>query len=301
MLQTYTSSQLLAPSSSNILEEVIEVITLAFTEDPATKWLFTNHKRPQYLTAIPHYFRFLVFASLQAGAIVVVSREDPKPTSNEEPAPAPSASSPTPLTGKIQAAAITILPSGNAKMGSYLNALRAGFLGVVWHCGLGVIWRLFTQLLPAMEALEARLYPNPADRGHHYTLLFLGARPGMQGKGLGKTLLLELQRIVSEAAAAEAPEATAAADGTGKNGKSDSTTATNATITTGPKRLGPAPLYLEASTPTSKRLYERVGFVTRDTTVYGKLDEQQGKDIDIRENGEVVGGRMFAMFWSPVV
>lgn len=293
MLQTYTSSQLLAPSSSDILEEVVEVITLAFTEDPATKWLFSNHKRSQYLAAIPHYFRFLVFASLQVGSIVVISREDPKPASNEEPAAAPP---PPPPTGRIQAASITILPSGNAKMGSYLNAFRAGFLGVIWRSGLGVIWRLLTQMLPAMEALEARLYPNPAERGHHYTLLFLGARPGMQGKGLGKTLLLELQRIVSEAAAAETAEAIAAVDAAGINGKSGSTTPS----TSGPKSLGPAPLYLEASTPTSKRLYERVGFVTRDTTVYGKLNEQQGKDIDIRENGEVVGGRMFAMFWSPV-
>jgi len=43
-----------------------------------------------------------------------------------------------------------------------------------------------------------------------------------------------------------------------------------------------------------------MGFVQRDTLVYGKLDEGNNKDLDIRENGEVIGGRMFAMIWSPL-
>jgi GNAT superfamily N-acetyltransferase len=214
---------------------------------------------------------------LLAGATVVVSREDAPSGSEEFPT---ATSSPT---SRIQAAAILFPPGGGAKMNTTPNAIRAGFLGLIWHCGPRFIWKLLTGLVPAMEALQVRMHPDPVERDNHFTLLFLAARPDMQGKGLGKKILIELQRIVSEAA-----KATEIVKATRKDGKD------------GPRSLGPAPLYLEASTPTSKRLYERVGFVQRDTLIYGKLDEDNGKDLDIKDNGEVIGGRMFAMFWSPL-
>ncbi|KAK5045164.1 hypothetical protein LTR84_009497 [Exophiala bonariae] len=280
MLQIYTATQLLAPTSRDIYDEVVEVISLSFAKDPGTRWLFQHLTEEQYMTAVPHYFQFLLQAALQVGAFVVVSRED-----------APGQSSTTPTSSnhhsKIQAVAVVIPPSGNAGMNSSMNALRAGFFGLVWHCGVRMIWTLLTQLLPAMEALEKRLHPNGAERHHHFTLLALAARPEMQGKGLGKTLLIELQRIVSEAAGKTVFGQAAAEVDSGKERQA-----------AGSSR-GPAPLYLEASTPSSKRLYERVGFVARDTLVYGTLDEQAGKDLVIKEDGEVVGGRMFAMFWSP--
>lgn len=285
MLQTFTAAQLLAPTSRAIYEQIVEVISLSFQEDPGTIWLFQNLTRAQYLAAIPHYFRFLLQAALQVNAFVVVSIEDAPPSSNPDGKLISTTGGRGSSSIRIQAAAVVIPPSGNAGMNSSLNALRAGFFGLVWHCGLGMLWRLLTQLLPALEAMENRLYPDGADRHHHFTLLALAARPESQGKGLGRALLTELQRIVSEAA-----ESTVVVECDGKDGKEGQGTG---------KSLGPAPLYLEASTPSSKRLYERVGFVTRDTLVYGNLDQHEGKDLIIRENGEVVGGRMFAMFWSP--
>lgn len=277
MLQTYTASQVLAPSSSVLFEEVVQLITSSFTDDPGTKWLFTSHTQSEYVASLPHYFRFLVRAALQVGATIVVSRED-APSGSEEFSNI--ASSPT---SRIQAAAILIPPSGNAKMNTTPNVLRAGFLGLIWRCGPRFIWKLLTGLVPAMEAVQVRMHPNPVERNHHFTVLFLAARPDMQGKGLGRKILIELQRIVSEAA-----KATEIVKGAPKDGKDGSSS------------LGPAPLYLEASTPTSKRLYERVGFVQQDTLIYGKLNEDNGKDLDIRDNGEVIGGRMFAMLWSPL-
>lgn len=274
MLQTYTAAELLAPSSAELVEELVQLVTSSFTEDPGTKWLFTNHTQAQYLAALPHYFRTLTRAALLSDATVVVSREDVGP-----------APSPSPPSTIIRAAAVLIPPHGNEKMNSIITALRAGFLSMVWHCGLGVMWKLLTQLVPAMEAMHARMFPDSAERGHHFTLLFLGARPEMQGKGLGRELLLELQRFVAE----EAAKTKRMMVDSGKDGKSPS----------GKASLGSAPLYLEASTPTSKRLYARMGFVQRDTLAYGKLDEGNGKDLDIREDGEVIGGRMFAMIWSP--
>lgn len=58
------------------------------------------------------------------------------------------------------------------------------------------------------------------------------------------------------------------------------------------------PMYLEASSTGSRRLYERVGFVERGSLAYGDCRKKAG-DLLVDDDGKVNGGRFFGMVWTP--
>lgn len=116
-----------------------------------------------------------------------------------------------------------------------------------------------------MSSLQDRIFSDPDQRHGFWHLLFLATHPESQGQGLGKKILAEFQDVVRRSEE-------------GKKVKN--------------------PLYLEASSTGSKRLYQRVGFMEQGSLVYGDCREKGG-DLLVDENGKVNGGRMFGMVWTP--
>lgn len=269
-MQTYTAEQLLSPEYADLLQEVVLLISHSFTEDPGTKWLFPSYTRSQYITALPFYMRFVVKAALGAHASVTIIKGDSLSSGPDSEARKLSSSEleqiQLPLNSKIKALSILIPPHGNQIFSTPRNVLRAGFLSMLYHCGLTPIWKVLTEWAPAMEAMTARVYPDPAERHNHWHLLFLASHPYCQGQGLGKRLLNETQLVTKEAALRRTEKA----------------------------RI--APLYLEASTTNSRRLYSRVGFREVDSMTYGKISE--GADLNVVD-GQVLGARQFGMEWVP--
>ncbi|KAJ9663836.1 hypothetical protein H2198_000596 [Neophaeococcomyces mojaviensis] len=269
-MQTYTAQQLLSPDNTNVLEEVILVLAHSFIEDPHTKWLFFNHTRSQYIAALPSYFRVVVKVALLSDASVTVVRDDPL-------TPPKSSSIQTQkqdLAGaRIKAVGIIIPPHGNKTFDSPLTGVRASALTLPFTCGLVTTWRLLVHFVPALKAMQDRIYPptdlSSSSQEHFFWhIMFLATHPDAQGQGLGTKLLREYQKVVTQV------------------------------VETSDKQEGEAAsLYLEASSVSSKRLYSRVGFRDRDTMVYGTLGE--GDDVRVDEEGRVIGGRQFGMTWTP--
>lgn len=125
-----------------------------------------------------------------------------------------------------------------------------------------------------LDNMHRKMFPVPAKKYQNWYLFYIGVHPGCQGQGIGRTLIEDIQGEVrifnaSEAQKAGIPETY------------------NDTV----------PLYLEASTLDSKRLYNRTGFENICTGTYGILGE--GEDINMMDDGLVLGGRLYGMIWQP--
>lgn len=267
-MQTYTAEQLLSPSHSDIFEEIVLLIAHSFTEDPGMRWTFNNFTRSQYISVLPANIRFLFKAALLSGAFVTAITNDdsssPSTTANKTEEPQQE-SIQLPSNSKIRAVGVLIPSSGNVTFESIWTFLKAGLLMVPFQIGFGPFYKSFTQIAGPMSALQDRIFSDPGQRHGFWHLLFLATHPDSQGQGLGKKILNEYQDMV----------------GRSEEGKKVKN-----------------PLYLEASSTGSRRLYERVGFVQQGSLAYGDCRDKGG-DLLIDEAGLVQGGRMFGMVWTP--
>lgn len=269
-LQIYSATQILRPDSQALLEEIILLISHAFTDDPGNRWLFNDHTRSQYIQQLPHFTRFLLMLALNAGANVTVIRDSnpiTKRVSRNEAKTAEQLQIQLPQNATIKSLGVLIPPAGNAKFESAMNTVRSGLLTLPWYCGFGVLYKMMFNQVPAMMDMQKRMWPAPNSHKRHelWHLLILATHPDAQGQGLGKKILLEFQRIARESG----PE----------------------------EKGGPMPLYLESSSLGSKRLYERVGFEQRGEMTYGECRPNQAVNVD--ENDRIIGGRWYGMVWTP--
>ena len=259
-METLTAHQLLEPENSHLVEELSLLITSSFTKDPGTRYIFNNISGQKYIKTIKIYFRWLVRSCLYAGCTVtIIKRDSPQRQAVNQPTE-PQVDFPPGAT--IRAAAITFPPGGLDKFESPITSIRAGFLGNVWTCGFSPMYKMFTQIMPEMEKAKKATFPDGV-KAKFWMIMFLASHPDSQGQGFGKTLLEEVQRQVVEA----------------DNGKDS------------------LPLYLESSSRGSQRLYRKVGFEDKYELSYGDL--QEGDDWSYDKAGKIVGGKMFAMLWTP--
>lgn len=174
----------------------------------------------------------------------------------------------------IRAVSVLIPPHGHATFDSTISAIRSGVIGFFYQLGFTRVYRLMGKFLPNVHKMHDEIFPDNSAKHNVYLLMFIGSRPDCKGQGLGRRLLLEDQAYVSANNAKAAEEAAAAG-----------------------KEFHASPFYLESSSANSKRLYERVGFEHRATMTYGEAGED---DIArIAQDGKVLGGKQFAMFWFP--
>ena len=269
-LQTYSAAQILRPESQALLEEIVLLISHAFTEDPTNRWLFNDHTRAQYIQQLPYFTRFTLMLALNAGANVTVIRNSnpiTKRVPRKEAKTAEELQIQLPRNATIESLGILIPPAGNAKFESAMNAVRSGLLSLPWYCGFGVLYRMMFNQVPAMMDMQKRMWPVPNFHRRHelWHLLILATHPDAQGQGLGKKILLEFERMACESGAEE--------------------------------KGGRMPLYLESSSMGSKRLYERVGFVQRGEMTYGECRPSQAVNVD--KNDRIIGGKWYGMVWDP--
>lgn len=260
-MQNYTAAQVL--ESKALFNGLVHLLDLSFANDTLTNWLFRDHSRQEYLKRLKYYHRYLLGAALRSGASTTVISDDTDVVLSQTPASLPSRSN-------IKAIAVLISPSGNTSFDSPFTHIRAGLLSFLWHGRFKVMSSFLGEFVPKLNAMISDMYPAPNQHKKHeqWHLLFLATHPDCQGQGLGKKLLLECQRVVAE-------------------------------FTLKERMLGKevGPLYLESSTLGSRRLYKRVGFVDQAEMAYGTCEE--GEAIATNGNGNVVGGRLFALTWTP--
>ncbi|KAK8012843.1 hypothetical protein PG991_010218 [Apiospora marii] len=130
-----------------------------------------------------------------------------------------------------------------------------GVVGAVVELGFTSIKRMYTDLIAPIERLK-RQHLTPEERAGGYGYLtVVGTAPARQGQGLGGALLRRMQALATAA--------------------------------------GGRPIWLEASSEGSRRLYERHGFVVVGEVVAGR--GVVGADGLARDGGE--GVRCWAMVW----
>lgn len=266
---TYSAAEVLAPQFTQLFNGLVRLLDLSFANDPMTNWLFRNFDHDEFPKQLTRYHRLFLRASLLSGASIIVVKEKKEDSSNL-PVEKPTASIPSSGHTSFKAMTILIPPSGNKRFESALTHLRAGIIPFVWHAGFSPVFRLLGDLVPKTKKMLAEQYPAPNQ--HHkddqWHLLVLAARPDCQGQGLGKTLILECQKIVTD----EAQKS---------------------------KSLGEyvCPLHIEASSEGSKRLYNRTGFVDTGSIEYGTV--KKGENVSRDENGKVSGAKLYGLVWKP--
>lgn len=276
-MKTYTAQQLSCPDNAALLNEIVLLLAHAFTEDPSHKWLLGKQSRELYIKGLPHYLHYTVLLALSCDAIVrIVTSDEFAPPLNldwstgvsDEPRVT------LPSTSTVRAVSITIPPHGTASLDSTLVSLRASGISLPLKCGLGIIWRLLTTWEPMLDRMHEKMFPDPATRYHNWCLLYIGVHLDCQGQGVGRKMLTDIQEEVGLYNLSHAEQAE-------KQGV----------------EYVSAPLYLEASSLESKRLYDKVGFQDVCTGIYGTLSE--GENVRVEEDGSVSGGRLFGMVWQP--
>lgn len=268
-IKTYSGKELLDPANSALFEEIVLMISLAFHDDPSTKWIFDGCTPSEYATLRPHYFRFLTKMALRVGGMVtVITGDNPKSATTETTTTTTTTQTQkdtqVPAASKIRAAGVLIPSSSNEAFESTWNVICSGFLALPFTVGLRSTLKISMGIGGPLRKMQARVLPEAEERHSYWHLLILATHPDSQGQGLGKKMLLEFQDVVGHAEV-------------GKKNKGG--------------------LYLEAGSLGARRLYARTGFVDRDTMTFGDC-VRQGGDIIKQSDGRVTGGRMWAMTWN---
>jgi ribosomal protein S18 acetylase RimI-like enzyme len=152
--------------------------------------------------------------------------------------------------------ACSVLMPPKAKVANPLTLPSAGIFGFILKLGFGGVWRLLVQFVGTMDKVKKKGMPEAAKTGEFWYVFFVATKEECRGSGLASDLV----RKVQERAALE------------KEGKG-------------------VPVWLEATTEKSWKIYEKLGFETVECVRFGKgMVDKEGFE---KRDGEVSGSASF--------